>query len=385
MGDYGTRDGNQAAVAQGLARLAGEKAPQAISAIGDNVYPDGAAYDPWTITRWWGEVYLGHQTLRRPWHVITGNHDWWTDALVERAYTGSEVNMNRGVPAPLPHFWYKKTYSAGGLSVDAFYIDTMIWKGGTLTEKHMGPQAKEEQKQWLFSELANSQADWKVVLGHHGIYSAGMHGVTEVLLSELDPKLRELGVPVYFAGHDHSKQVIVWEGMTYVVSGAGGATSRGLSNQYPQGSLKHLFTDHGFVGMTVCNKTDALITIYSPAGDVQATWPLKNAPKQRSLRIPAQPWTPLESKSAIHRAAVCNGVQLKSVEKWCSRDGCKVLADSSQSCSVFCKDQALQCQKAWIQHPEEEDCTEADSVPCALPATNSSLICECGALPDFLP
>lgn len=31
----------------------------------------------------------------------------------------------------------------------------------------------EEQKQWLFKELAESKADWKVVLGHHAIYSAG--------------------------------------------------------------------------------------------------------------------------------------------------------------------------------------------------------------------
>jgi hypothetical protein len=34
----------------------------------------------------------------------------------------------------------------------------------------------EEQKQWLFRELANSQADWRVVLGHHTIYSAGRMG-----------------------------------------------------------------------------------------------------------------------------------------------------------------------------------------------------------------
>lgn len=25
----------------------------------------------------------------------------------------------------MPHFWYKKTYTADGLTVDAFYIDTM--------------------------------------------------------------------------------------------------------------------------------------------------------------------------------------------------------------------------------------------------------------------
>lgn len=384
IGDYGTRDGNQAAVANSLARLAGEKAPQAVAAIGDNVYPDGAAYDPGTITRWWGQVYLGFESLRRPWHVITGNHNWWTDALVERAYTDSEANKNSGGYWQLPHFWYKKTYSVPGLSVDAFYIDTMVWKGGTLTEKHLGPQAREEQKQWLFRELANSQANWRVVLGHHTIYSAGMHGVTEVLLRELDPKLRELGVPVYFAGHDHSKQVIYWEGMSYVISGAGGASARGSSNQYPQGSMQHFFPDHGFVGLSVCNKQEAVVTLYDKGGGVQATWPIQNKPKrQRSMRAPWKQPT-LQSKSAIFRAAACHDVELKSVEKWCSMDGCKVLADSSQSCSVFCKDQQLHCQRAWVQSPEEEDCTEGPTVACEVPATNSSLICECGVA-TFIP
>ena len=31
----------------------------------------------------------------------------------------------------------------------------------------------EEQKQWLFSGLAESTADWRIVLGHHPVYSAG--------------------------------------------------------------------------------------------------------------------------------------------------------------------------------------------------------------------
>jgi len=384
MGDYGTRDRNQAAVASGLATLAGQKEPQAVAAIGDNIYPDGAAYNPWTITRWWGQVYLKHETLRRPWHVITGNHDWWTDALVERAYTGSQANKDSGGHWQMPHFWYKKTYSVPGLSVDAFYIDTMVWKGGKLTEQHLGAQAREEQKQWLFKELAESKADWKVVLGHHAIYSAGMHGVTEVLLRELDPKLRELGVPVYFAGHDHSKQIISWEGMSYVITGAGGAVARGRSNQYPQGSMMHFFPDNGFAGLSVCNKSSALVTIYGAGGNVQATWPVNNKrPQKRSMRK-AVKQPPLESKSAIHRESKCHDVQLKSVEKWCSADGCKVLADSSESCSVFCKEQTLECQRAWIQSDEEQDCTEGVSITCDVPGTNSSLICECGPA-TFIP
>ena len=34
---------------------------------------------------------------------------------------------------------------------------------------------------------------------------------------------------------DQGKQIISWEGMSYVITGAGGAVARGRSNQYPQG------------------------------------------------------------------------------------------------------------------------------------------------------
>lgn len=63
----------------------------------------------------------------------------------------------------------------------------------------------------------------------------------------------------------------------------------------------HYFPDNGFVGMplgswqlnilhsfrSVCSKKEALVTIYNTAGDVQATWPIKNSrSSQRSLLKP---------------------------------------------------------------------------------------------------
>lgn len=37
---------------------------------------------------------------------------------------------------------------------------------------------------------------------------------------------------------DQGKQIISWEGMSYVITGAGGAVARGRSNQYPQGGAR---------------------------------------------------------------------------------------------------------------------------------------------------
>ncbi|CAE7606891.1 Acp5, partial [Symbiodinium natans] len=179
MGDYGTRDARQASVARGLAAVASVRQPAAVAAIGDNLYPSGADYNPWTIVRWWRDVYMGYDSLNRPWHVITGNHDWMTDGTVERDFTSSSENP--GGHWQMPDFWFKKTYAADGLTVDAFYIDTQVWKGSYLADQTIGRQARQRQIDWLFSQLEKSTADWKIVLGHHPIYSAGNHGMTEVL------------------------------------------------------------------------------------------------------------------------------------------------------------------------------------------------------------
>lgn len=383
MGDYGTRDSRQASVAQGLAAVAGARQPAAVAAIGDNIYPDGAEDSPWTVARWWRDVYLGYDSLNRPWHVITGNHDWRTDGRVERDFTTS--SENRGSHWQMPDFWYKKRYESDGLTVDAFYIDTQVWKGSRTVERSIGNQARQRQIDWLFSELEKSTADWKIVLGHHPVYSAGNHGMTEVLYRELDPKLREYGVPLYFAGHDHSKQVIYYEGLSYVISGAGGAWARPRSNQYPEGSLKHYFADPGFVGPQICDKRKATVTLYGAGGEVQATWPVENSVRRGQTRMALR----LASQKEVFAAATCaEGIQLKDVEKWCSRDGCRVLADSPEkSCEAFCFGQSLRCVAAWTQHEDAEDCAMDSSLSCgASPAMNSSLICQCTASkPNIFP
>lgn len=46
-----------------------------------------------------------------------------------------------------------------------------------------------------------------IVAGHHPVFSAGVHGNTEYLESNLKPLLEENNVTVYLSGHDHNLQV----------------------------------------------------------------------------------------------------------------------------------------------------------------------------------
>lgn len=366
MGDYGMRDHNQAKVAAGLARVAEKVDPASIHGIGDNIYPDGAEEDPLLIARWWRDVYLKYPSLQRPWYIVTGNHDWHTDARTERDFTHHPEN--KGGWWRMPNFWYKTSYqTTSGLTVDMFHIDTAVMRGSSKPMQVLGHAAKQEQIAWLVDELKSSKADWKVALGHHPVYSAGSHGITTEILDELDPLLRKYGVPIFVAGHDHSKHVMQHAGMNYVISGAGGANHRYRSNEYPPGSLKNFYGNHGFVGLSFCDASAATLTIYDSHGDQQEAMKLPNEPPD---------WEP--TNPGHSEQVPCGGVMLKDVDRVCSSDGCKVLADqmSFKTCGEYCRDNGLDCVGGWEEMGES--CIATVTLGCDQSyGATSDLLCEC--------
>ncbi|WP_448517270.1 metallophosphoesterase family protein [Pseudothermotoga sp.] len=64
-----------------------------------------------------------------------------------------------------------------------------------------------------------------IVFSHYPIFSGGPHGATQTVknLQVLHDVFRELKAPLVFGSHDHNYQRIVKDGVTYVVTGGGGA------------------------------------------------------------------------------------------------------------------------------------------------------------------
>ncbi len=103
---------------------------------------------------------------------------------------------------PAPYY----TYTAG--PVQFFALDTN--------------ELSDKQLFWLRDEIAKSTARWKVVYGHHHIYSAWRLD-NATLIARLLPVIRGK-VDLYLCGHDHNLQVLKPEqGTHFVVAGGGGA------------------------------------------------------------------------------------------------------------------------------------------------------------------
>ena len=199
VADTGSADGNQRTLGQQMAAVHRRKPVDLVILGGDNIYPSGnIALVESTFRRPYGELLRAGV----PFHAVLGNHDIRTD-------------NGRPQVAYKPFGMKGRFYTLRRGPVDFFMLDTN------------GNADWQRQISWLRTLLASSRAPWKVVVGHHPIYSSGFYGNDPHLAAKLSTLMRRHGVQLYINGHDHnyerSKPI---DGITYLVVGGGGASLR---------------------------------------------------------------------------------------------------------------------------------------------------------------
>jgi hypothetical protein len=85
------------------------------------------------------------------------------------------------------------------------------------------------QLRWLNTEMGKSEADWKIALFHHPIYTSGRYRTQAAeLRRRLEPIFVRHGLDVAFSGHEHFyERTTPQHGVTYFVTGAAGSLRRG--------------------------------------------------------------------------------------------------------------------------------------------------------------
>ena len=184
--------------------------------LGDNFYPAGvkSVSDPqWT--KLWEQ---GYAKLNIPFFAALGNHDYRGNEQAEVDYS------ERSKTWRMPFRYY--TFTAG--PIQFFALDTDEDTAGAIFFR--APWTN-QQAIWLDGELARSKAKWKVVYGHHPIYSDGHHGDDRRLKRKLLPILNARRVDMYICGHEHDLQVHESDGMTFLIAGGGGKDPRAVTKR----------------------------------------------------------------------------------------------------------------------------------------------------------
>ncbi|MDB5451538.1 MAG: acid phosphatase [Caulobacteraceae bacterium] len=228
-GDWGMNgDHFQRQVAAAMGVWAERNDSRFVAAVGDNFYDAGvqSVSDPhWK--RSFEDVYVA-TALQTPWYAILGNHDYGGVPQAQIDYSATSKRWR------MPARYYSRSMATpDGASVDLFFIDTSPMLTGYRERKEDGPlranvraQDPAAQRRWLDAALAGSKAGWKLVFGHHPVFSGGVHGDTSDLVATLRPMLERHGVQAYICGHDHDLQHIERGGVTYVCTGAGATTRK---------------------------------------------------------------------------------------------------------------------------------------------------------------
>jgi hypothetical protein len=195
VGDPGTGDAGEYAVTRVIAAEHDRRPYDAVTMLGDLIYPDGDVADfDGAIAR----PFEG--LLDPPVEVLPalGNHDY---------ESGDEDDILQRLGRSSP--WYSA--EVGGVLfvvLDSNRVDDA------------------EQTAWLRDTLGSTPADWTIVALHHPPYSAGPHGSHDDVREAWSGLFSEYGVELVLAGHDHDYQRSEpVDGVVYVVSGGGGKTN----------------------------------------------------------------------------------------------------------------------------------------------------------------
>lgn len=197
--DSGSGDKNQFAVGRAMADYHTRSPFQLAILAGDNIYNSGEISK---IKEAFEEPY--GELLKRgvKFRACLGNHDIRTENGTPQVKY-ADFNMDDR--------YY--TFTQGPAQFFVLETNTNVdWK---------------TQMAWLTQQLEQSKAAWKIVYGHHPIYSSGIYGTNAEMVKRFSAVFKKHRVNLYVNGHEHhyerSRNI---EGTTYLVTGHGGASLR---------------------------------------------------------------------------------------------------------------------------------------------------------------
>jgi hypothetical protein len=205
IGDTGTGDEAQLAVAQQMVIQRAKTPFEFVIMLGDNIYESGS--EKYIKSRF-EQPYKDLLDAGVKFYASLGNHDIIKGVKFQTNYPNFNMGGRR-------YYNFAKGADDNGANLLEFFA---------LDSNLMTP----EQLKWLAENLAESKARWKIAFCHHSIYSsARMHSPYLELRSKLEPIYVKHGVNAVFSGHSHCyERVKPQKGVHYFTEGASGEIKR---------------------------------------------------------------------------------------------------------------------------------------------------------------
>lgn len=238
VGDSGMDNPEQFTIAN---RMAQEQDARFFLHTGDVVYPAGALGA--AVAEYNRRYFKPYAELlkRVPGFPVVGNHDLY--GLYGAPFKRAFVLPSNGGGALFSELFYR--FDWGDATFLALETNTIFRLGS-------GPHMS-----WLKDQLKTANK-WVIVYMHAPLYSAGKHGDSGTLQSNLESLFEHEGVDLVLAGHDHdyerSKPIKQFNrdpsyaGLVHVVTGGGGAALRPV-NPTPRTHLA--ISAHHYLKVTI--------------------------------------------------------------------------------------------------------------------------------------
>src|SRR5690625_6400908 len=213
LGDFGrVGDYYQKDVAREMGHATIAVSAEFILSLGDNFKPNGvqSTQDYHWISSF-ESIYKG-TGLYTDWYVALENHDYRGNVQEQIDYSNISRRWN------MPDRYYSKTFELdNGDKLLMVVMDTNPYIDGYHGNSDKYPDIEKQdtlaQTQWIKEQLDTKDPSvrWKIVVGHHPMYSGGKRKNSEDTLL-FEKKFADLfdqyKVDAYICGHEHDLQII---------------------------------------------------------------------------------------------------------------------------------------------------------------------------------